>query len=60
MGHFAAIIFFTGLIVALGLVLELMVRGSWTAIVSALNYSSPAPAQPARPAARPRRWHAAF
>ena len=62
MGHFAAIIFFTSLLVALGFVLELTLRGSWTAIVNALNYSSPAPARPRAKVApaQPRRWHAAF
>ena len=53
MAHLAAILFFSGLLVALGLILELIVKANWAEIVAALK-GVPAEPLPARPAAEPR------
>ena len=60
MGHLAAILFFTTLLVALATVLELMVKADWGPIAAALRGPSRAPAGPARGRAlpAPRRRHA--
>ena len=64
MAYFAAILFFTLLLVALATILDLMVRADWERIAAALRGPARArapaarPAQ-ARPAARTVRWHAA-
>ena len=50
MAHFASILFFTGLLVALGFVLEFTVRAYWAEIVAALRGVPPAPARRRAPA----------
>jgi hypothetical protein len=42
-GHIASILFFTALLVALAVILELIVKAHWAAIVDALAYRAPAP-----------------
>jgi hypothetical protein len=66
LAHFASILFFTGLLIALAFVLELTVRANLAEIVSALRGVPPSPArypraraqaaapQVAPPAAHPR------
>jgi hypothetical protein len=43
LAHFAAILFFTGLLIALALVLDLTVRANWAEIVAALRGVPPSP-----------------
>ena len=62
MAHFAAILFFSGLLVALAVILDLMVKADWAEIVAALRGQPVAPAAvpKARPMAQPRpTWRAA-
>ena len=54
MAHLAAVLFFLGLLVALGVILELTVRTHWSVIVTALGYGRTVSAP-----AQPRRHHAA-
>ena len=49
MAHLASILFFSGLLVALAVFAEQMLRAHWAAIASALAY----PPHPARPEPRP-------
>ena len=57
MAHLVAILFFSGVLVALAVILEITVKAHWQAVVAALRYQAPV----SRPeiAPRPRR-HAAF
>ena len=56
MAHSASILFFTGLLIALAFVLDLIVRAHWVEIVAALRGVPPSPArhpQARAPAAAP-------
>ena len=47
MAHWLSIIFFFGLLVALGAILELTLKAHWAQIGAALRGQDPAPARPA-------------
>ena len=61
MAHLAAILFFSGLLVALGLILELTVKANWAEIVAAFRGVPPAQRQApeVRTVKAVRRSHAA-
>ena len=57
MAHLVAILFFSGVLVALAVLLEVTVKTHWQAILAALRYEAPV----RRPGVAPRpRRHAAF
>ena len=63
MAHLAAILFFSGLLIALGFILELIVKANWAEISAALRAVPPAPSprpDPRQLAASPSRPRAAF
>ena len=54
MAHWLSIIFFFGLLVALGAILELNLKAHWAQIAAALQGRYPPPARPAAARARAR------
>lgn len=59
MAQIVAILFFSGVLLALALILEMTLKGHWEAIVAALRYPQPVRRPEARPAVAPRQRHRA-
>ena len=58
--HLVAMLFFSGVLVALAVILEITLKSHWQAIVAALRNEPPVRRPEARPAIAPRPRHAAF